>query len=746
MSKEDNPKTDGFDKLKKAINEGKPDYITDKVYKNLIQYYKNISSQCTEDVLEKDKGYRNSDLSKASEIFKGLNIQKVNQGTLDCVVREIKYLIYAIENEYIDANKFLVWIIGSINDTRLLGRNDAYLTETFQMYLLMIALCLRYGANPNMYVVETGYGKIHLIVYTLIRLQNNKIYPIYPIEKDFVKQVILIMTLLGSNVNMKAIYDDATVEMTGSAKFNRKIVAEATKRVSAEAQNSTVNEFIKGVGYIKGDKGTFQRSAEKFGILDDNYEDPKIILRRSIGFQQGIGTNYTFSVDIGLLIDDPEFAIPKVGIKEFMPNFDLVLKYNAIRVLQNMSIDDNDSSSLEFHAESIRVLQSIESIALEGFVELLQRGFKMSYFTMNRLILKMKQYIEKGQDKDFDRVYSEVYLSMLKSAIALGVPMDKYQFDFINKMGAKDSNGDLVSDQIKETYKIPLWKKACTTSIKAKLPKTVKLYAASLGIGDETSKVDYNPLKKDFDFMEPTKQEVCTNLAMMMVKSEDEIKKEAMDRLKRRIESTTPKVGDLVLGRYTPAECANTDQYNENPLEYNDATLAYYRDSKENLYCFPSTMYKDLIETRVNPYTNEPLPTDLLIKMDKTNLIFSTLGIDMDKTVPVSVAFKKLKQDDQINNERTDYAKETISMLFFSRGIRKEWIESRKAKDFNDILSLSDINMAQSYLDRFDSDPSLRFATFCKALYSAIKRKPLETPKIMNEIIKTLKGTGKTTT
>jgi RNA binding exosome subunit len=401
-----------------------------------------------------------------------------------------------------------------------------------------------------------------------------------------------------------------------------------------------------------------------------------------------------------------------------MPNIDLVLKYNAIRVLQNMKIDDNDPTALNSHSESLRVLETIECASLEAFVELLQRGFKMSYFTMNRLILKMLFYFQKGSgDKNkFDRIYSEVYVSMLKSAIALGVPIDKYQLDHIARADPKTSDGVSVAQQVKNTYAIPLWKKACATSQKAKLPKSVELYAASLGIGNDPSKLEFNMTTNEFDFLQPTKREICTGLAAMMIKPSDEVKREALERLRKKMEVTTPKVSDLVLGKYTVPVCENTGYFG-NPLEYNDATLAYYRDAKESLYCFPSTMYKELIETRRNPYTNEELPTDLLIKMDKTLEIFKRLNIDTDKTVPVSVAFKKLNSVEDINNERTDYAVETVSMLFYSRGLRKEWIQNQNANTYNLILDIPDISMNQSYLKNLDSSPNFRYATFCKALY-----------------------------
>jgi len=714
---------DAFTKLKKAINEGKPDYINDTVYKNLVGYYKEITANSIDAV-------------PAGTTTKTNLYQSIS----DNVIRDIKYLIYAIENQYVDPDKFLVWIIASVNSSDKLIEKDSYKKETFQMYLLLIALCLRYGGNPNMYVIEPNYGKVHLVIYTLIRFDRQGIIPIFSMEHDFVKQVILIMTLLGANVGMKALYQDDTLKLTDNVKFNRKIIAEATKRNNDNVDNASVSDFLRGFG--RTGTGVEIDKKKPFSVLNDNYEDPRSILDKYVA-----NSNYIFPIEIGLMIDDPKYAIPSFGKKEFMPYFDFVLKNNAIRVLQKMIIDDNDTKALESRSESIRVNQAINCIALEAFIELLQRGFKMSYFTMNALILQLLKYIDKSDNmKKFDRVYSEVYISMLKSAVALGVPMDEFQFNYLIKNRPADSEGKPVGDSVKEAYNVPLWKKACETSVKSKLPKSVQLYAASLGINDDPSKssnTSFNLQDGIFKFEEPTKAEICRDIASLMVKSEEEIKREAHDRLRKKIEVTTPKVSDLVNNRITVPSCENDDYYYGNPLDYNDATLAYYRDKDEKLFCFPSVMYKELLETRQNPYTNTPLPSDLLIKMDKTIQIFKTLQIDTDKVVPVSVAFKKLKEKDQINNERTNYAIETVSMLFYSRGVRKDWLENRKAEDYNKILSIDVIDMKQPYLDELNNSPPFKFAVFCKALYSGIKKSTKDDlskiPEIMNKIFMELK-------
>jgi hypothetical protein len=103
---------DAFTKLKKAINEGKPDYINDTVYKNLVGYYKEITANSIDAV-------------PAGTTTKTNLYQSIS----DNVIRDIKYLIYAIENQYVDPDKFLVWIIASVNSSDKLIEKDSYKKE-----------------------------------------------------------------------------------------------------------------------------------------------------------------------------------------------------------------------------------------------------------------------------------------------------------------------------------------------------------------------------------------------------------------------------------------------------------------------------------------------------------------------------------------------------------------------------------------------------------------------------------------
>lgn len=718
--------------LKDAINTGNSSRITDKTYSGLIETLLGIKNECVTGVIKeaREKGDSSKLSSKISEtsLKKGKLIEYID----DCTIRTLKFIVYALQNDYLDANRFLVWMISLLDASKVRGEKSD--KEYKEMFLLLLAFALRYGADPNMYILQPEYGKVHLIVFTLLQFNRKKLFPYGDVQHDFTKQILLLMCLLGSKVSFKATYPDDKLTFKDSVKANIKIVEEARKKVNPEAENATVRDFLNGVGYKRIGDDFIKTSQDQYS---EPYEDPKYILNQQRD-PAGITKN-DFMINFGYLIDDPEYSLLDVKGATIV-NFDKILKYNAIKTLQMAKIDD-DENEIKFRHESLRILQTIECIALEAFVELVQRGTKISYFTMNRLLLKYKDYTD-NKDK-YNRVYSEVYLAMIKSALSLGVPMDRYQLDFIKNFNSSSSDDKQkqVAPEIEAIYRKPLYEKACKTSKKAKLPKSVKLLAASIGIGIDTTNIYRDEKTGQVILTEPSKEEICTGLYSAMEQDSETFKKNAEERLKKRIQFTTPRMGDYTNSRVSTVDCYDPDGLFGNPLSYNDATVVYYRDDQQNLFCFPANTFKDLRKSGKNPITNQQLPLDVQVKIEKTMELFKIMGIDSDNIIPVGDAFNRLKEPDSFSNSRTKYAEETIKLMFLSRGLKSEYLQRLPAVAYNNMLSVNEVNMAQDYLEKLGSQ-SFIFATFCKALYSVLKQDEIipKIPHILNEMIKKLGG------
>jgi hypothetical protein len=152
-------------------------------------------------------------------------------------------------------------------------------------------------------------------------------------------------------------------------------------------------------------------------------------------------------------------------------------------------------------------------------------------------------------------------------------------------------------------------------------------------------------------------------------------------------------------------------------------------------------MFKDLRKSGKNPITDEDLPLEVQVKIEKTLELFKIMDIDSSNILPVGDAFKRLKEPDNFDKSRTAYAQETIKLLFLSRGLRSEYLTSLKPEIYNKMLSIPEINMSQDYLESLRS-PDFIFATFCKALYSVLKQDDVipKIPHILNQMIKSLGG------
>src|SRR5262249_21155172 len=74
--------------------------------------------------------------------------------------------------------------------------------------------------------------------------------------------------------------------------------------------------------------------------------------------------------------------------------------------------------------------------------------------------------------------------------------------------------------------------------------------------------------------------------------------------------------------------CRNKALLPNDPLDYNDIDLAYYRDDQGAVWCFASDTFDSLLENGVNPYNNTVLPNSFIEELRYRITILKRLGID----------------------------------------------------------------------------------------------------------------------
>lgn len=530
--------------------------------------------------------------------------------------------------------------------------------ETFDD-ILLVALALRFGANPNLYVVMDGVGIVHIMVYTV--LYNRDRIPLSMIES-----MLAIQRILGSSPNSNAVQSSDRV----GRKYNIETNIPYDLRVAEFLEQEGFNNFLDINEYF--DKIDIDEQIT-LGAMTDNV---------NVAFPEGPG-----SAIINEIIDQNGFIISPAREEPLpQPTLTDTILFNSYMVEKKLTL-----SLRYYNGENLEIRNAMESIALEIFMDLIDRGYFFTYFSMNRLLLLLKETTSGG--KIIRKISNIIYLEMLKYVISKGIPLDEEQFNII-----KNFSEEYV-DEINELYSKPKWEKACAGSDKVPLPEFVKNLAFSMNI----------------DISLP-KSEVCDSIRQIVNDEEDEVVDAAVTRHKDKAAAELRNINDYTKGK-SDVYCQNIPTSEGNPFEYNDLALSYYTDKQDRTWCFIARDYDNLILNPVNPKTGEPLPRKLISKMRRSLETFEDLGIPPKEITRISEALVNIKKDDKISNERTDFIVDSIIRIGASRGIFPEFLRRTPTMKMMEILD--EIEMRQDYLPLLTQ--THQFATFCRALYYFFK-------------------------
>jgi hypothetical protein len=133
----------------------------------------------------------------------------------------------------------------------------------------------------------------------------------------------------------------------------------------------------------------------------------------------------------------------------------------------------------------------------------------------------------------------------------------------------------------------------------------------------------------------------------------------------------------------------------------------------------------------MNPFTGDPISVEARNNINYQLELFEKLKINPNKIMPVGTAVEKLKEVDRINNDNTDFASRTIINMFQARGVPEAILKNLDDATYNKILKI--VSMCQGYISELP-ERSHKFATFCKALYSYLKKNPSQVPDVLNAI------------
>lgn len=243
-------------------------------------------------------------------------------------------------------------------------------------YLISVALCLRFGADSNMYVDDPNLGIIHILGYVYNFL--------YDTDENILNTIILMLVIKGSRSSMP-MFDNNAGKIRDDTHDN--------------TNKLTVLEWLHNQGYKT--------------ILDRIHIGEVSELRRTVDTE-------TLAI-LSILLDMPAIMDRNYESK------DLVL---AIRAFSSVSFDNIPVPTSYIMMDYKSLYESVVYINADAYEKLINLGQLPSYLLINKILTTMKSYKTNG------RIIAMQELErMLLASIAVGVQLDQDQLNIISTLG-----------------------------------------------------------------------------------------------------------------------------------------------------------------------------------------------------------------------------------------------------------------------------------------------------------------------
>lgn len=617
------------------------------------------------------------------------NISKLNLEEfeiIDCILdfkkeknEDIKslyflYFIKSIENNILESNTLLSIVLNKLDN----NDNDYYYN--------LIILCLRYGANSNLYL-KSKYGDIHIILYIVLSMRESNINLT---KIDFLIYCFMIM---GSNLTQNSfIQENISEEISTNSNIDNSFISTILGKPKINEKPIQNNISIVDWLYNNG-IGQFKKivSGHQINILN---------LNELIFENKTIKPNYKKL--LAIICDNAEYALNIID-SEFL-NIELIIKFRSFNILKSLPNNDYYNCIKELKGGHIFGLKiSIDICSFESFKHFFDKGLILNYFTLNILLLKIKHSYDIN-----GKIIIDELINILKYSIEKGTHLDLEQLNLIT-MSSKQ-----LEDDIKLIYGKPMWKKVCENTSSNYIPENLKKIAFNLNL----------------DFSD-TKSNICENLnKISSIPNKETLKQSSQNRQQKKMSNELSLISDYINNEPPLIVCENLND----GFDYTDYSISYYKDSNQKTWCFLSNMYENLLKNKINPNTNELLPELFNEQIEYKFNILNKLNIKYSTPKTILESIDELEINDKINNEESDFIVDTIySLAFMYKIVKKDFIDLTNEK-MNLILSF--LNMEQDYFlyKIFINTPTQvptqvsvitfnhSLITFCRAIYYKTKQ------------------------
>lgn len=444
--------------------------------------------------------------------------------------------------------------------------------------LLPIAMCLRYGASPNMYINSRGLSAhIHLLAFV------HKVLTTTQVGEDYPDTLIALLIMAGADLT-KPVYD----EKMGGIRSEEELLTPS----STIYDGPTVREWLRNEGYP----------------LVEQYH-----LRGGINNVIDVPVRRMLSI----LLDS----------REYMALYSQDMGSPQINSMIFKSLGDNVIAGLNLESYQIlwtkgNIASAFKNLNVKGFNYVVKSGQLPTYPDINDMLVLAQRYMEKSKKEEPDMKTVKNTQIANKHAIAVGAIVDMIRISVNNGVVLDSHQRDILGgldqkffDEVNKAYEQPYWKKACFNPKQKEVPERLRKLALELNIPTSSH------------------EEVCTQLKRIHQSDKKEVKESAMRRKQVKLGADHGYISEFVNGAVPSLACSNSAKINGRPSDYSDLNISSYRNSRGNVYCFTSDKYEDILSTKHNIVSGgrEKFPDEFLDEVAFKLSVLKKAGFDLTR-------------------------------------------------------------------------------------------------------------------
>ena len=533
--------------------------------------------------------------------------------------------------------------------------------------LFLIGLVFRMGANPNIYLRTKGYGNLHILCNLSLRSGDLTDY--------YFRYIISLLKHFGSNINYPALKNETSYEGHLDEAYVSQI---AGARDEAQIMEMTVSDFIRNQGKLPDeDIADFLNS-----VSDD------MLINFSVA---------TDSVEIFSRVAEEDYFKEVFQIEE---NTNSVLKLfldistaGAMNIANHITVKTIPNlNKNSVNTQRIPIYASIISSDTKMFKLMAMKGSAIKYVSVSHIIANYKRY----KDKDL-KIYKNNF-DMLLIAVNIGADIDLYQFELFTS----SANYPEI-EEIKKAYDVPKWKKLCAVVQEEDEPRQeIKQIAFELN-------QNYNS----------SERQMCNKFRQIAMMDRSQFLEAATKRQEDRISTDLSSSIDFTYeGRAPENKCNKRSTVLNNPYAYNDSRMAFYKDEEEEVWCFTSDTFLNLIATKINPYTGKDLPQKFIETVRGQVNLLKNLGL-FNFNNPMKDTLKEYFSRSVVNNKKTDYAYNTVVKCLSLYGLSEERFNTLGELSLSETILNEICNVKLVFFDTLS--PKFRVIITARIIYSISK-------------------------